>query len=143
MGEGGAPTKPGKYVVGLVIPGAAGILVSLVLANHTISGSLTAPRYAFPLCGLTLFLSLLMVSTIKFRSFKDLRWSPATVALVLFVVGSSAIISVQTKPAFVLVWLLSCYVAIALVETVLSIPKNRRERRAARAAERDRPSRHP
>jgi len=28
MGEGGAPTKPGKYVLGLVIPGAAGILVS-------------------------------------------------------------------------------------------------------------------
>src|SRR5579885_1519662 len=37
MGEGGAPTKTGKYVIGLVIPGAAGILISLVLANHTIS----------------------------------------------------------------------------------------------------------
>jgi len=73
-----------------------------------------------------------MVSTIKFRSFKDLRWSPGTVALVLFVVGSSAIISIQTKPAFVLVWLLSCYVLIALIETVWNIPKNRRERRAAR-----------
>src|SRR5581483_11480833 len=28
MGDGGKPTKPGKYVIGLVIPGAAGILVS-------------------------------------------------------------------------------------------------------------------
>ena len=37
--------------------------------------------------------------------------------------------------AFVLVWLLSCYIAIGLVEAVLSIPKTRRERRAARLAE--------
>jgi CDP-diacylglycerol--serine O-phosphatidyltransferase len=135
MGEGGAPTKPGKYVVGLVIPGAAGILVSLVLANHAIGGNLQSPQYTYPLCGLTVFLSFLMVSTIKFRSFKDLKWSPRTVAAILLVVGSSAVISVQTKPAFVLVWLLSCYVAIGLVEAVLSIPKNRRERRAARLAE--------
>ena len=141
MGEGGAPSKPGKYVVGLVIPGAAGILVSIVLANHAVGGALTKMEWAYPLCGLTLFLSFLMVSTIKFRSFKDLRWSPGTVALVLFVVGSSAIISIQTKPAFVLVWLLSCYVLIALVETVLAIPRNRRERRAA--SERNEPPKNP
>jgi CDP-diacylglycerol--serine O-phosphatidyltransferase len=136
MGERGAPTKPGKYVVGLVIPGAAGILVSLILANHAISGNLASEKFAYPLCGLTLFLSFLMVSTIKFRSFKDLKWSAPTVGLVLFVVASSAVISVQTKPAFVLVWLLGCYVAIGLVETVLNIPKARRDRRAAIAAAR-------
>lgn len=136
MGEGGAPTKPGKYVVGLVIPGAAGILISLVLANHAIGGNLSAARYVYPLCALTAFLSFLMVSTIKFRSFKDLKWSARTVAAVLLVVGSSAVISVQTKPAFVLVWLLSCYIAIGLAEAVLNIPRARRERRAARLAER-------
>src|SRR5581483_8175756 len=86
MGDGGAPTKPGKYVVGLVIPGAAGILVSLVLANHAIGGNLQSPQYTIPLCVLTVFLSFLMVSTIKFRSFKDLKWSPRTVAAILLVV---------------------------------------------------------
>jgi len=135
MGESGAPTKPGKYVVGLVIPGAAGILVSLILANHAVGGNLHALKYAYPLCGLTVFLSFLMVSTIKFRSFKDLKWSARTVALVLFVVGSSAVISVQTKPAFVLVWLLSCYVLIGIVETVVTFPRRRREAKAARDAE--------
>ena len=30
----GKPTKPGKYIVGLPVPGAAGILISLVVANH-------------------------------------------------------------------------------------------------------------
>ncbi len=32
-GESGAPKKPGKYILGLPIPAAAGILISLVVAN--------------------------------------------------------------------------------------------------------------
>jgi CDP-diacylglycerol--serine O-phosphatidyltransferase len=77
--------------------------------------------------GLTLFLAFLQVSTIKFRSFKDLKLNARSVALVFFAVGSSAIVSLQTKPAFVLVWLLSFYVLIGLVETLIAIPKKRRE----------------
>ena len=119
--------EPGKYVVGLVIPGAAGILISLVLANHAIGGAIASPRYVYAMCGLTAFLAFLMVSTIKFRSFKDLRFNVRTVALVAFVVVSSAIVSLQTKPAFVLVWLLGCYVAIGLIEMVLELPRRRRE----------------
>ncbi|MFO0673390.1 MAG: hypothetical protein U0235_27865 [Polyangiaceae bacterium] len=73
-----------------------------------------------------------MVSTIKFRSFKDLRLNARSLALVGVAVGSSAIVSLQTKPAFVLVWLLTFYVAIGLVETVLTFPK-RKLRDKARA----------
>ncbi|HTQ45662.1 MAG TPA: CDP-diacylglycerol--serine O-phosphatidyltransferase [Polyangiaceae bacterium] len=132
MGEQGAPTKPGKYIVGLPVPGAAGILISLVLANHAMGDELRlhGPRYVWAMVGLTMFLSFLMVSTIKFRSFKDLRLNVRTLLLVAFAVGSSAIVSLQTKPAFVLVWLLSCYVLIGLVESVLQL-----SRRAARRAE--------
>jgi CDP-diacylglycerol--serine O-phosphatidyltransferase len=127
MGEGGKPTKPGKYIVGLVVPGAAGVLISLVIANHAIAGGLSGPRYLWVMVGLTLFLAFLQVSTIKFRSFKDLKLNARSVALVFFAVGSSAIVSLQTKPAFVLVWLLSFYVVIGLVENVLAIPKRRQE----------------
>jgi len=132
MGESGAPTKPGKYIVGLPVPGAAGILISLVLANHAMGDELRlqGPAYVWAMVGLTAFLSFLMVSTIKFRSFKDLRLNARTLLLVAFAVGSSAIVSLQTRPAFVLVWLLSCYVVIGLVESVLSLTK-----RAARRAE--------
>ena len=132
MGESGKPTKPGKYIVGLPVPGAAGILISLVVANHAISGSLMGPRYTWAMMVLTVFLAFLMVSTIKFRSFKDLRLNAASIALVTFAVGSSAVISLQTKPAFVLVWLLGFYVAIGLVETIVSYPRRRREKRAER-----------
>ena len=129
MGEKGAPTKPGKYIVGLPVPGAAGILISLVLANHAMGDELRlhGPKYAWAMVVLTIFLSFLMVSTIRFRSFKDLKLNARTFALVAFAVGSSALVSLQTRPAFVLVWLLSFYVVIGLVETLLSIPKKRRE----------------
>jgi CDP-diacylglycerol--serine O-phosphatidyltransferase len=129
MGEKGAPTKPGKYIVGLPVPGAAGILISLVLADHAMGDGLRlyGPKYVWGMAVLTIFLSFLMVSTIKFRSFKDLRLNARTFLLVALAVGSSAIVSLQTKPAFVLVWLLSCYVVIGLVESVLQL-----SRRAAR-----------
>jgi CDP-diacylglycerol--serine O-phosphatidyltransferase len=132
MGEKGAPSKPGKYIVGLPVPGAAGILISLVLANHAMGDGLrlTGAKYVWAMIALTIFLSFLMVSTIRFRSFKDLKLNARSFALVAFAVGSSALVSLQTRPAFVLVWLLSCYVVIGLLETALSL-----SRRAARRGE--------
>jgi CDP-diacylglycerol--serine O-phosphatidyltransferase len=127
MGEHGAPTKPGKYIIGLPVPGAAGILISLVVANHAIGGSLGSQRYLWPMMGLTVFLAFLQVSTIRFRSFKDLKLNARSVALVLFAVFSSAIVSLQTKPEFVLVWLLGFYVTIGVVETIITFPRRRRE----------------
>jgi len=130
MGEKGAPTKPGVYIVGLPVPGAAGILISLILANHAMGNELRlySSRYVWALLALTVFLSFLMVSTIKFRTFKDLRLNLRTFLLVAFAVGSSAIVSLQTRPAFVLVWLLTCYVVIGLVESVLALSRRTRRR---------------
>ncbi len=135
MGESGAPTKPGKYIVGLPVPGAAGILISLVLANHAMGDELRLQgmTYAWGMIALTVFLSFLMVSTIKFRSFKDLKLNVRTLLLVAFAVGSSAIVSLQTRPAFVLVWLLTCYVVIALVESVLLLTRRAARRDARRS----------
>jgi CDP-diacylglycerol--serine O-phosphatidyltransferase len=129
MGDGGKPTKPSKYIVGLPVPGAAGILISLVVANHAASGSLAGPKYVYLMMGLTGFLAFLMVSTIRFRSFKDLKLNARSVGLVLFAVASSTIVSLQTKPAFVLVWLLSFYVIIGLVETMIAVPRELAQKR--------------
>jgi CDP-diacylglycerol--serine O-phosphatidyltransferase len=132
MDEAGKPTKPGKYILGLPVPGAAGILISIIVANHAVAGDLGGPEYSWGIMGLTVFLSFLMVSTIRFRSFKDLKLNARSVALVFFAVGSSAIVSLQTKPAFVLVWLLSFYVLIGVVETLVTWPRRRREAREGR-----------
>lgn len=117
MDESGRPTKPSKYIVGLPSPGAAGMLISLVLANHAASVGLQEQKFTGLVLGTTVLFGALMVSTIKFRSFKDLKPNPPTVALVVFGVTSSAVVSYVRGPAFVLVWLLAIYVSIGFVET--------------------------
>ena len=114
----GAPTKPGKYILGLPSPPAAGILISLMVANHGVGGALGDERYTLLLFIVTIALGLLMVSNVRFRSFKELKVNTATLLLVLFTVGSSVFVWQRFKPQFVLIWLLSVYVLIGLVETL-------------------------
>ena len=130
MGEQGKPSKPGKYIVGLPIPGAAGILVSIIVANHAAAGVLGGVEYVWPLLAVTVGLSFLMVSTIRFRSFKDVKLNARTVLLVMAAVGSSAVISIQTKPQFVLVWLLGFYILMGIFESLWQLPGRLRERAA-------------
>ena len=127
----GAPSKPGRYMVGLPTPAAAGILVALVVANHAADGVLGDIRYTAVIYGVTLGLSGLMVSTFKFRSFKDLRLNAGTVSLVLFVIGSSMYVATQYKPQFVLAWLASMYVAIGIAETLLALAGSLRRKQPA------------
>lgn len=135
MSEQGKPSKPGKYIVGLPIPGAAGVLIALVVANNAMGGGVPARQHAWLLLAIVVALSAFMVSTIKFRSFKDLRLNARTVTFVTFVVASSAAISAYGKPALVLLWLVGGYVAIAVLESIAGIPRAlSRRRRLARDA---------
>ncbi|HEX2736385.1 MAG TPA: CDP-diacylglycerol--serine O-phosphatidyltransferase [Polyangiaceae bacterium] len=112
----GAPLKPGPYTMGLPIPPASGVLISLLLANHALGGALGDAKNAVAVAGVTLLVSVLMVSTVKFRSFKDLGFNIGTALLVLFAVTSSALVWRFGKPQFVLLWLLSFYILIGLFE---------------------------
>ncbi len=113
----GTPTKPGRYIIGLPTPPAAGVLISLMVANHASDGLLSERSYGLPLFGVTLLLSFLMVSTVKFRSFKDLKLDASTLVLILFTVGSSLYIGQRYRPQFVLVWLLGVYLMVGFLET--------------------------
>jgi CDP-diacylglycerol--serine O-phosphatidyltransferase len=122
----GRPKKPSKYILGLPIPGAAGILVSLIAANHALNGEL-AVQHAW--IALVVFaLSFFMVSTIKFRSFKDLRLSWRTAGLVLLAVGTGVLMAVRLHVAFALGWMLTSYVAIGLLETLIGLSRKLRRR---------------
>lgn len=129
----GRPKKPSKYILGLPIPGAAGILVSLVAANHAMNGQLAIAHV--PIMLVVFALSFFMVSTIKFRSFKDLTLSLRTILLVMFAVGSGVLMAVKVHITVALGWMLTSYVAIGLVESTLILL--RRLRRAPREEEED------
>ncbi len=121
MGESGAPKKPGKYILGLPIPGAAGILVSLVVANHAVAGEL--PGSPLLMTGVVTALAFFMVSSIKFRSFKDLKLSWRAVTFVALAIGSSAAVAIRFHVSFALVWLLTSYILIGLLEAVLNLSR--------------------
>ncbi len=62
-----------KYFTGLAIPAAAGVVASLVIFDHHIvrMGAEVKPLLILVI---TLTLAFLMVSTVKYRSFKDLKF---------------------------------------------------------------------
>ncbi len=121
MSATGAPKKPSKYIVGLPIPGAAGILVSLVVANHAVRGELAVWSW---IIGLVMAaLSFFMVSTVRFRSFKDLRLNWRTASLVGVAVATSVGIAVVYHPSFALVWLLAAYIAIGVAEALFRVSR--------------------
>lgn len=121
--EAGKPAKPSKYIVGLPIPGAAGILVAMVIANHSISGPLGTAAYGWLVLSVMLCLSFFMVSTIRFRSFKELRGNLRTILLLVFAMCSAVIVAIRFSPAFMLLWLCGLYVALGIVETLVALPE--------------------
>lgn len=135
MGEDGKPSKPSKYFLGLPTPGAAGILVAIVVANHAVGGAIGQQQYAWVILAITVTLSLLMVSNVEFRTFKDVKLNLRSAVFVGFAVLSSTYISTQMKPAFVLVWLLGFYVLMGVFETLWRLPGRIREKRQAALTE--------
>jgi len=117
----GAPTKPGKYIIGLPTPPSTGILVALIIANHGAGGVLGTEPYTVLLFAVTIGLSLLMVSNVRFRSFKELKLNTGTVLFVLFTIASSAFVWSRFKPQFVLIYLLSVYILIGIVESIRAL----------------------
>ncbi len=123
----GRPKKPSKYILGLPIPGAAGVIVSLIAANHAVNGELAAAHG--PIAAVMLSLAFFMVSTIKFRSFKDLRLTWRTALSVTFAVGTGVLITVKLHVAIALGWMLASYVIIGLVESMIGLVRRLRRTR--------------
>jgi CDP-diacylglycerol--serine O-phosphatidyltransferase len=114
--DDGQPEHPGKYTQGLPIPAAAGILISIVVAN-TLTGKL--PFTPYVISALVLALSIFMVSAMRFRSFKDLRLNLRTVLFISVALGVTVWIALKVHPSMALVWLLAAYVIIGIVESLI------------------------
>jgi len=128
-----AGAKAGKFTLGLSIPPAAGVLVFMVLLSHN-SG-----EYKLISEGSTaivvLILSYLMVSRIRFRSFKELRFSLKTVGVVLLVAGASATwVAAGFAKAFIFLLLVFAYIVLGLTEEVLFYRRRRAQERALKGA---------
>ncbi len=137
MSATGAPKKPGKYIMGLPIPAAAGILISLVVANTAARQTFAPAFLGSPelIMGVVIALSFFMVSSMRFRSFKDLSLNWRTGVLFSFAVLSTIAIARFYHISIALIWLLACYVLMALVETALGLAGRGREEPAEAGTE--------
>ncbi|MBS2027281.1 MAG: CDP-diacylglycerol--serine O-phosphatidyltransferase [Deltaproteobacteria bacterium] len=122
-----------RYFVGLPIPLAAGMVISLVIAHHMVHGEATMDAHV-PIAIVVLALALLMVSTVRYRTFKDARPSKKSALVFMLVCALGVIVATQLKPAYVLVAYFSAYLVMGLIESVVTFPKRRSEARAAAAA---------
>jgi CDP-diacylglycerol--serine O-phosphatidyltransferase len=121
--------KPGKFTLGLPIPPAASLLVFVVIVSHNndeykvLSEGSTA--------ALVLVLSFLMVSRVRFRSFKELRLSLKTGGVVLLVAGAcGAWFWLGFAKAFIFLFLVLAYIVLGLAEEVLFYRRRRAQDRA-------------
>jgi CDP-diacylglycerol---serine O-phosphatidyltransferase len=114
---------PKNYFQGLPIPMAAGMIATFIIFNQTVEWPFSRPATVLVL---TLSMASLMVSTIRFPSFKDLNWrSRATFGYLM--VGVMSMILIAAKPEVTLFLLLSTYLGLSLlwnvVRLVLSNPE--------------------
>jgi CDP-diacylglycerol--serine O-phosphatidyltransferase len=123
--------KPGKYTLGLSIPPAASVLVMMVILSHNagqfrvISESATA--------AIVLILSALMVSRVRFRSFKDVRFNGKTAGMLLLIAGVyAAIVYTGLQRATIFLFLVAAYIGLGLAEEVIFFRTRRAEARARR-----------
>lgn len=125
-------SKPGKFIIGLPVPVAASVLVSIVVLNHQLGGSY--PRAGqVSMAILVLVLSYLMVSRIRFRSFKDVKFTRRTIAGGIIILAFSALaISMKMQSAFIFVALMAAYLALGLLEEIVFYRRRREEDLAAK-----------
>ena len=125
--------KPGKYMLGLPIPAAAGVLVSLVVVHYKVGGRQIYSQGG--IAALVVILSYLMVSRVRFRSFKDLRLTRRTLAVVFLIILGSVVIVMKLRASFIFVAMMAAYLALGLTEEVILYARQQRQkRREARLA---------
>ncbi len=107
----------GKYFTGLAIPAAAGVIASLVLFDHHIVRMGAEVKPIFVLI-ITLTLSFLMVSTIKYRSFKELKFRGRQ-HITYLVWGILALMMVAAWPQVMLFIIFAGYALMGPVERMV------------------------
>jgi CDP-diacylglycerol--serine O-phosphatidyltransferase len=132
--EAAGHKAPGKYTLGLTLPTAASVLVLMVIVAHN-AGSYRLISQGF-VAVVVLVLSYLMVSRIRFRSFKDIRLTKKTVGLLLLAAGSWVVVVMNgVDKALLFLLMITAYIALGLTETVILMKRHFVEQRQIRLAQ--------
>jgi CDP-diacylglycerol--serine O-phosphatidyltransferase len=111
----------GRFFVGLPIPLASGMICSMVIAHHVARGVLPGDEARGPIAGVVAALALLMVSTVRYRTFKDVRLSRRSALVFMLVVATGFVLGTRFHPAFVLVAYCFAYLVFGLLESAFMV----------------------
>jgi CDP-diacylglycerol--serine O-phosphatidyltransferase len=107
-----------RYFLGLPAPLAAGAVVSIVMAHLAVTGHPTTGATGSVVM-MSALLGGLMVSNIKYRTFKDVNFrGRAGIGLVALAVFASGL-GVAFKPSVAFVGIMVCYILVGLVGTAI------------------------
>jgi CDP-diacylglycerol--serine O-phosphatidyltransferase len=106
------------FFVGLPIPLAAGTIVAIVIAHFKQFGQATNAADRLPVALVVMLLSFLMVSTVRYRTFKDAHVSPKSLAVMGFLALTGLAVGWATRASFVLVVYMAAYIAMGLAESL-------------------------
>ncbi len=120
-----------RFFVGMPIPFAACGVISMVIAFQNARGGVLPEAARWPVFGVVLFLAALMVSTVRYRTFKDVRLSKKSALVLMMILAGGVIIATQTHPAWVLVAYFGLYMVSGLVESVFLLRRHLLDKKAA------------
>ncbi len=108
-----------RFFVGLPIPLAAGTITALVIAHYKEFGAATDAATRAPVAVIVFLLSLLMVSTVRYRTFKDVHFSRRSLSVALAVIAVGLLVGLTTRASFVLVVYRAAYLARGIAESIV------------------------
>lgn len=125
----GEPKQPlaDGFFLGLPIPAAAAVIVSLVVVHYRVGGEYVVGQGA--IATLVVILAYLMISRVRFRSFKDLRLSKKTGGIIFLLVLACILIIAKLRASFVFIFLISTYLGLGLTEEVVRYAREQRRKR--------------
>lgn len=123
-----------RFFVGLPIPLAAGMIVSMVIGDYVVLRGEVGPSVQVPIAVVVCVLALLMVSTVRYRTFKDVRLNRTSLAVFIAISAVGVLIATRVHPAFVLVVYFTGYLLFGMVESAFSLRSRLAARKVAGAA---------
>jgi CDP-diacylglycerol--serine O-phosphatidyltransferase len=119
----GADKGGGRFFVGLPIPLAAGTIVALVIAHYRAIRDATDAATRAPVAAVVALLAFLMVSTVRYRTFKDVHLSPKSLSIFAFLTVTGVAVGVATRASFVLVIYTAAYITLGIAESLIALSR--------------------
>ena len=113
------------HFMGLPIPLAAGTLISVILAHLSMTGKLTT-NASWSAGLMTVLLSGLMVSGVRYRTFKRVRLRGKAMLIILALATALVFTSVRYNPGLAFAGILCAYIGLGIFESAVGLGRKRR-----------------